>query len=351
MDNNGMLTLQQNQNSQEAHNQIEFTKNSVTQRNNLVAYPNDGSITSRLMNTKIVRIRIGTRCACVEGCRKMYFEVNTISRRDDSDRKNENETPLFYAEENTDCNFCSSCKPFQITIELFDANTKELVCKSQIREYNKKVDECFGDKYIILSNIYNYKINNQTDESIIHRYDTRSFYRTYSHLGQNLYKIGQPYIKKETTCGEDCSSCILDCCCCCCDCKGGESTKSESKCCDCKCCECCCCCCCCCGGKKSKGCCCCCSETVEVEGIDDKRTYIDIFTMTDQNVGKFAEYINKLGLSCAQAEMFYEVYFPPESNDQIRLALIGQILFFIKFNTNYFGILPGSRYNLEEFII
>lgn len=344
MNNNGMLTLQQNQNAQVEGNQNEFTGYSVTQRQNFVTYPNDGSITSRLMNTKIVRIRLGKRCACVKGCRKMYFEVNTITRRDDNDRRNENETPLFYAEENTDCSFCSSCKPFEITIELFDANTRELVCKSQIRELSQKVDECCGDKYLILSNIYNYKVNNITDSSTIHRYDTRSFYRTYSHSGQNLYKIGQPYIKKETTCGEDCCACISSCCCCCCccDCKGGEGKKAE-------CCECCECCCCCCGSKKSK--CCCCGDKVEVEAINDKRTYIDIFTMTDQNVGKFAEYINKLGLCCSEADMFYEVYFPHESNEQIRLALIGQILFFIQFSTNYFGILPGSRYNLEEFII
>ena len=39
--------------------------------------------------------------------------------------------------------------------------------------------------------------------------------------------------------------------------------------------------------------------------------------MTDQNVGKFAEYINKLGLSCAQAEMFYEVYFPLNLMDKL----------------------------------
>ena len=337
-----MLTLQQNQNVQVDGNQIGNTGNTVTQRQHLEAFPNDGSITSRLMNTKIVRIRTGTRCACVKGCKKLYFQINTISRRDDVDRRNENETPLFYAEKKEEC--FAFCKPFEITIELFDANTKELVCKSQIRELNRVVDECCTDKYLILSNIYNYKINNRVDESIIHRYDTRSFYRTYSHFGQNLYKIGKPYIKKETTCGEDCCDCLSSCCfcfSCFCDCKGGDDKKNE-----CKCCECCCCC-----GKKKSKCCCCCTETAELEEINDKRTYIDIFTMTDQNVGKFAKYINNLGFCCGQAEMFYEVYFPPESNEQIRLALIGQILFFILFNTNYFGILPGSRYNIEQFII
>jgi len=346
MNNNEMLTLNRNQNSQAYVNQIEFTRNTVTQRQNLEVFQNDGSLTSRLMNTKIVRIRIGTRCACIKGCRKMYFEINTIDRRDDKDRRNENETPLFYAEENTDCKLC--CQPFEITIELFDANNKQLVCKSQIREYNKYIDECCGDKYYILSNIYNYKINNVTDVSTIHRYDTRSIYRTYSHFGQHLYKIGKPYIKKETTCSEDCCNCITSLpCCCCCDCSGGEDKKG----CECKLCKGCCDCCCCCCSKNSKCCCCCCccNSAEEFEKFNDKRIYIDIFTMTDQNVGKFAEYINNLGL-CAQEEMFYEVYFPPDSDEQIRLALIGQMLFFIKLNRNFFGILPGSRYNLEQFI-
>lgn len=73
--------------------------------------------------------------------------------------------------------------------------------------------------------------------------------------------------------------------------------------------------------------------------------------MADQNVGKFVKYINILGFCCPQIEMFYEIYFPPDANEQIRLALIGQILFFIKLNKNIFGYLPGSNYNIEQFII
>jgi hypothetical protein len=125
MNNNEMLTLRMGQSSPVNVNQIDFAGNIVTQRQNLY----DGDLTSRLMNTKIVRIRIGTRCACVKGCKKNYFEINTITRRDDKDRRNENEMPLFYAEENTDCKICGCCMPFQITIELFDAKTKELVLK------------------------------------------------------------------------------------------------------------------------------------------------------------------------------------------------------------------------------
>ena len=44
MNNNGMLTLQQNQNAQVEGNQNEFTGSAVTQRQNFVTYPNDSKI-------------------------------------------------------------------------------------------------------------------------------------------------------------------------------------------------------------------------------------------------------------------------------------------------------------------
>lgn len=343
MENNDIIQLNENKKVYVEMNQPTV---SVEQRQNFLSIPNDGSITSRLMNTKIVRIHIGTKCACVQGYKKLFFKINTISRRDDLQPQNENELPLFYAEEKLDCCSCFSCVPFNITIELFDANTMQLFSVSQIRENATKIDECCGDNYLILPNIYNYKVNNINDQSIIRRYDTRSFYRTYDHLGQSHYKIGEPYVEKETSCSDCFCKCILSLpCCCCCDCSCDEKKQKDSKCCDC-----CCCCCCCCSDDKGGCCCCNCSDSKEVKEIDDKRIYIDIFNMSDQNVGKFAKYFNKTGVCCPEIEMFYEVYFPPDSNEMVRLALIAQILFFIKLNKNYFGILPGSRYNLEQFI-
>ena len=264
---------------------------------------------------------------------KKFFEINTISRRDDIEPKNENELPLLYAEEKLDCSsFLLFCKPFSITIELFDANSKQLFSVSQIREYGTKVNKCFGDNYLILPNIYNFKYNNRNEQSIIRRYDTRSIYRTYDYFGQSHYKIGQPYVEKETTCADCCSQYLLSLpCFSCCDCNcKNDGGKNESKCCS----------------KIGDYCCCNCSSS---EG-DDKRIYIDIFNMSDQNVGKFAIYFNKTGICCPQVDIFFEVYFPPDSNEMVRLALIGQILFFIELNTNFFRILPGSRYNLEQFI-
>lgn len=330
-----ILSLEQNKQNKnviKVSDQAEFT--SEGQRQNLMT---TGNLSSRLMNTKIVRIHIGTKCACVQGCRKMFFEINTISRRDDKDRRNENETPLFYAEEKLNCFLCQD---FKTTFEFFDAMTNELFSLSQIRDPPIKKDECCKDKYIILPSVYNFKVNNISDISIINRYDSRSFYRTYDYLGQSLYKIGEPFIEIETSCSECFCNCILSLpCCCCCDCK---CDNKKSNCCDCsKLSDCCCCCCC-----------CCCSDCyTDVKEIDtDKRIYIDIFNMIDQSVGKFAKYVNKTNVCCSEIELFYEVYFPPDSNELIRLALIAQILFFIKFHQNYFGVLPGSRNNLEQFI-
>ena len=325
----------------------------------------DNSITSRLMNTKIVRIHPGSICACVTGYRKMIFNITTISKRDDRERANENETPLFYAEENLTCSFLcfGSCRPFQITFELFDPNTKQLFSTCQIIERDVKVNECCKDPYIILAPIYNYKVNNTNDQSKVSRYDTRSVYRTYDYLGQSYYKIGKPYVEgKEPPC---CDNCLLSfskipCCFClayctcneekptskCCDCSGSKSSSSS-----------------CCSSSSSSSCCnslkpfclccwcfyCCCNCQDKEEIIDDKRIYIDIFTMDDIKVGKFAKYFNK-GILCQSDELFYEVYFPPDANEMLRLALISQIIFFHKLKVDFFGRLPGSRDNLEYFI-
>lgn len=307
--------------------------------------PMDGSLTSRLMNTKIVRIYPGTACACVTGCKKLIFDVNTISKRDDIERKNENELPLFHVEEKTQCHLL--CPPFEITFELFNANNlNELFSTSQITSMPTLVKHCCKDSYLILPAVFNYRANAINDKSIISRYDTRSFYRTYDYMGVNYYKIGKPYIPKETSCCKCFCNCIsnIPCCfcfklCLCddndekcgcnCNCKRGEPCKSNF----------CCCCCCCCNGI------CCSTKGI----ILDKRIYIDIYNMSDQPVGKFAHYVDGAGC-CKNALDFYEVYFPPDANELLRLALIAQIFYFIKFQQNYFGVLPGSRINLEQFI-
>ena len=296
--------------------------NTLEQKRNvdMSTIPLENNLTSRLMNTKIVRIRPGAACACVKGCKQTIFNINTIRKRDDKEPQNENETPLFYVEENIRC-----CLNFFLTFNLFDPNTRELFSVSQLRGDITKHEDCCEEPYYLLPSIYTSKANNRSVESLIQRYDSRSVYRTYDFLGQSYYKIGKPYVKeKEPSCCESCLYCLsgIPCCFCfaCCICNNKEE-KSGS--------------------------CCCCSKEVEV--IDDKRTYIDIFNMTNEPVGKFALYFNK-GILCQHDEFFYEIYFPPDANEMIRLALISQIIFFYKLETNYFGSLPGSRVNLEQFI-
>ena len=284
----------------------------LDQNQNFTSAPMNSSLTSRLMNTNIVRIHSDTICACVPGYKKLIFNINSISRVDDLIRWNENEVPLFYAEEKLDCGFCcfSSCDTPKITFELFDPNTKGLFSKSEIIGLNIRVDECCRDSYIQLQSIINAKMG---DMSTVNRYDTRSFYRTYDYLGQSLYKIGWPYIEKEPSCCDCSLSCIfssLPCCCCC---------MCLAECCDCK-----------------KG-----------DSIDDIRKYVDIFNMNDQSVGKFALYYEKQ--FCNETK-FYEIYFPPNSNEMIRLALIAQIIFLVKLGNPIFWTLPGSRNNVEKFM-
>ncbi len=50
---------------------------------------------------------------------------------------------------------------------------------------------------------------------------------------------------------------------------------------------------------------------------------------------------------------FYEFYFPPDTNEMLRLALIGQIIYLAKFKGTgmiAFATLPGSRDNIEHFM-
>jgi len=347
-----MLTLEENKNvivSNENQNQI--TSTPFERNNNLetLAVP-PNSLSARLMNAKIVRIHPGSICACVTGYKKIIFNINTISRVDDRHPENENETPLFYVEEKLSCNFCcfGRCKPFEITFEIFDANTKELFSTSTINQLDQRVDICCGDKYTIYAPICNFKVSNPGDISIVNRYDSRSFYRTYDHLGQSHYKIGKPYVEKETNCCDNCTCPCFGCCTDCCKCdKPNVSQKSSGCTCDCKkCCRDCCWCFICC--------CCCCEEKVEgkvEEVIIDKRIYIDIFTMLDQSVGKFAYLFEKL--CCQKDKNFYEIYFPPDSTEMVRLALIAQIIFFFKYRAtgnSAFHSLPGSRDNVEQFM-
>ena len=306
-----MLKLEQNKINIQTSQENQLSRTSLVKKQNFTSALTNSPLTSRLMNTNIVRIHSDTVCACVPGYKKIIFNINSISRVDDLNRGNENEVPLFYAEEKLDCGFCcfSSCATPKITFELFDPNTKGLFSKSEIIGLDTRVAECCRDSYFRLQSIFNSKMG---DMSAVNRYDTRTFYRTYDYLGQSFYKIGWPYIEKEPSCCEDCSlSCIfssLPCCCCC---------MCLAECCDYK-----------------KG-----------DSIDDIRKYVDIFNMNDQSVGKFALYYEKQ--FCNETK-FYEIYFPPDSNEMIRLALIAQIIFLVKLGNPIFWTLPGSRNNVEK---
>jgi len=310
-----MLTLEENKKT------ILTDENQLSERNKSIEiFPPNHGLSGRLMNAKIVRIHPGTMCACVKNYSKLIFSINTISKIDNIEPANENETPLFYVEEDLPCSFCcfgDCCSTFSIKFNIFDANTKELFSQSSITSLDSIIDECCKDNYIVFAPINNTKFS--TGEiSTIKRHDSRSLYRTYEISEQSYYKIGNPYVEVETPCCEECS--------CYCFCSKIPCVKCIMSCCICSC------------------------QDVKVE--DDKRRYINIFNMQDQPVGKFAFLFEK-GLCCQKDKNFYEIYFPPDANEMLRLALIGQIIFFIKLKNigmEAFASLPGSNDNIEQFM-
>ena len=286
--------------------------------NSPVAIPG-GDPSSRLMGTRIVRIRFATKCACIKGCKKYYYQINTISRIDDLNPQNENELPLFDAEQIPQCDFCPMCCPPMIKYEFTDSTTKELFCVSETRAQPERVRVCCGESYYVFPPVYNFKASNVNDVTVVERYDSRSFYRTFGYPEQPLYKIGEPYIPVEVSCS--CRKCCaaLPCCADCCD----ERPVKDEPCCS-----------------------CCCEEAPNI-----KRKYIDIFNMANQVVGKYAEFYDVSGcLCCTTKTLFYEVYFPADANDMLRLALISQMILFLHFRQNLFGTLPGTLQNLEQFV-
>ena len=316
-----MLTLEDNKNPVvTTENQNQLSRTYLERNQDIEAFPPNMGPSERLMNTKIVRIRPGTTCAFTKSCRKLMFYINTISKIDNQEPANENETPLFYVEEELPC-YClcfGNCSTFYSKFNIFDANTKELFSSCSINSLDKIIEDCCGccgESYINYSLIINSRPSID-GKSYINRHDSRSFYRTYEIAEQSYYKIGEPYVEKEPPCCKcNICCCFIDCC-------------------------------------NIPVCCTCCCNCKDVEVEKDKRRYIDIFNMQDQPVGKFV-YLFEKGVCCVRDKNFFEIYFPPDANEMLRLALIGQIIYFVNFEedaiiafTNY----PGRRDNIEQFM-
>ena len=162
-----------------------------------------------------------------------------------------------------------------------------------------------------VTDILNYKANDSKTQSIINRHDSRAIYITYEYLGQAYFKIGKPYEEKEN-----------NCCCCC---SKVDDTQANLK--D--------------------------NDTQEKKGFCEsyiERSYIDIFNMNDQLEGKFA-YCNEKNKPFAKT--FFEIYFPPEANELIRISLISQCIFLFKIQSfqreMFFAYLPGTKPELIKF--
>lgn len=266
--------------------------------------PNDGSSSSRLINTRMVRIRYGTKCVVSEcNSSKPFYQVNTISAIDDNNPQNENEGPLFEAE--LTIPFCCPQPPqFNIT----DAQSKQPYahCSFDGPPIEHYACCCFGEYYLELPNMTSYKIGNEIDISVTKCYDTRSFYRTFEYQGRPYYKIGKPYVK------DDSCSC----------CKNKVEDRRDGPCCGCNC------------AKK---------EIV-------KRIYIDIFNMSDQCVGQFVRFFDQTGCCCCvKPTEFFEIYFPSDANELLKISLIGHFLFLNFVLEPLLWTLPGKKEDLTSF--
>ena len=238
-DEDNKLKLEQNKNPQQSRNNMNdntniFMKSEDRQNFNPinitspVTVINNGDVFSKLMSTKMVRILLNSKYACVTGYKKQFYVVNAISRIDDNNPENENELPLFEIEENTSCCLCICCEPDGVKFDVFDALTKQIISVIQTRQNTGSVQEycgCCGENYDVFPPTYNYKCINPSDISIVKRYDSRSFYRTFEYFGRSYYKLGEPYVPHEKTCSESICECYASspccfCCrhCCCSDC-------------------------------------------------------------------------------------------------------------------------------------
>lgn len=269
--------------------------------------PSDGSLSSRLINTKMVRIRILQKCVWSDlTCNKSYFHVNTISTIDDLNPNNENESPLFEVE------LYMPCCPEPVKFIFIDNQTRQPFSISQYKDMGQRVTSCCGENYFIFPDMLHYKNNNPNDICITKCYDTRSFYRTFEYNGQTFYKIGEPYVPNDKCC-ENCCGC----------CRNPDFKLKDESCCE----ECC--------------------KQVPIE----KRTYADIFNMSGQCVGKYVQYFYQTGcFCCMEPTLFFEIYFPPDANEMLKLSLIGHFIFLLQLGPHIFGALPGSKDNLSMFI-
>ena len=293
--------------------------------------PNDGSTRAKLINAKMVRIRIEKKWAFNElKIRKPYYLINTISKIDDNNPQNENESPLLEAELIHSI-FCSEPDKFNF----YDAQTKQPYSISRLNGFGNKSGKicCFGQNEEEYPDMSHSKVGNLTEISVTKCYDSKSFYRTFEYQGKAYYKIGRPYKPAPVVVAPVAPPPQKCLCVCPCLCFYIEEYKFYCLFCD-----------------KDGNCNFCCCKNEQKEG-NEKRTYVDIFNMSDQSVGKYVHFFGHSGFLCfGDNNEFYEVYFPPDANELFKLSLIGHLLFIIQSPPPTFWFLPGSKDNLASFV-
>ena len=276
----------------------------------------------RLMASKIVRI-FPLISDCCMGCKQCNFTIDTIIMQEIAEQLIDYDLPLFRVEQIITCPYRCTGFPIKFHFYSHKSNNEKVLYMTEVKDRPIfHLHMCDLD-YFELPDILIYKANESNAQSIIKRYDNRTIYRTYEYLGQIHYKIGKPHAHKEPTCTEGMNHffshfpCFLCSYLCSkiCYMPRNEQRRWEPR-------------------------------------IFKEKIYIDIFNMENQIVGKFAYY---RGRDCCCPTNFFEVYFPPEANEMIRISLISQCLFFFvrpppAFEPEYFfEKLAGNGLGVEQF--
>lgn len=257
-----------------------------------------GSPEERLLSTKTVRLyERESGCIC-ESCKEYYLELYTIDLIDNENPENEGEKSLFLLKEKK--TFLNLTGPyFYLTFLNFDSNTE--FSFGIINEDKKKetvhLGFCDSYDYYIYSDLIS-EIPNSNLKCILKRYDSRSFYRTWTSPTFNGgYYIGNPYVeppKVEKSCCESF--------CCCCNCSSSQNNNI---------------------GNKNNCCSCCCQNyTTEKKYEDPYRIFSPYYNLiTHEEEGQFV-FCNIPGKCFKSERKFYEINFPENADLIMRIGLI-----------------------------
>ena len=209
---------------------------------------------------------------------------------------------------------CCFKTPLNLTFLNFDSKTEFAYGKINqgIQKQTVRLGLCDSYDYYEFPDLISEMANNNNMQCTTKRYDSRSFYRTWTSQNSNEgYYVGTKYTEPPN---EEKDCCKVNCCkfvCCCCDCSSSQNHNTNKNN-DCKCNYCSCCCCCfCCSEKPQRN-----------ELIDPYRIFSPIYNLeTKSEKGQFV-FCHFPGKCCKSERNFFEINFSENANLIMRIGLI-----------------------------